>query len=247
DEEKNGHLKKLENAVERLHLFKADLLDYEGLCDAFRGCNRVLHVASPVPDGHVSNPKLIQLFVSAENKKERIKKYTKRNTPMPSIMEGGQEGEQGDSEGDDKREDVSSWNVVNFYFTNFPPEWNKVNLHELFAEIGEIAHLYVARKVSKSGKRFGFARFFQVGNLQALEKRLNRIKIGSFKLPANIAKYVKNTSKCDQGCKRKGWVFDIPCKLNALPTLDPSSSINETDTPCDWLCFIYETEVFGQN
>nr|GFB44445.1 nucleotide-binding alpha-beta plait domain-containing protein [Tanacetum cinerariifolium] len=119
-------------------------------------------------------------------------------------MEGGQEGEQGDSEGDDKREDVSSWNVVNFYFTNFPPEWNKVNLHELFAEIGEIAHVYVARKASKSGKRFGFARFFQVGNLQALEKRLNRIKIGSFKLPANIAKYVKNTSKFDQGCKRKG-------------------------------------------
>ncbi|GKD41046.1 hypothetical protein Tco_1261253 [Tanacetum coccineum] len=59
-------------------------------------------------------------------------------------MEGGQEGEQGDSEGDDKREDVSSGNVVNFYFTNFPPEWNRVNLHELFAEIGEIAHVYVA-------------------------------------------------------------------------------------------------------
>ncbi|GKE48973.1 nucleotide-binding alpha-beta plait domain-containing protein [Tanacetum coccineum] len=85
-------------------------------------------------------------------------------------MEGGQEGEQGDSEGDDKREDVPSGNVVNFYFPNFPPEWNKVNLHELFAEIGEIAHVYVARKVSESGKRFGFARFFQVGNLRALEK-----------------------------------------------------------------------------
>nr|GEU29397.1 nucleotide-binding alpha-beta plait domain-containing protein [Tanacetum cinerariifolium] len=143
-------------------------------------------------------------------------------------MEGGQEGEQGDSEGDDKREDVSSGNVVNYYFTNFPPEWNRVNLHELFAEIREIAHVYVARKVSKSGKRFGFAHFFQVGNLQALEKRLNRIIIGSFKLRANIAKYEKNTSKSNQGCKRKGWVFDIPCKLNALPTLDPSSSINET-------------------
>ncbi|GKD56894.1 cinnamoyl-CoA reductase 2-like protein, partial [Tanacetum coccineum] len=56
NEEKNGHLKKLENAEERLHLFKADLLDYEGLYDAFRGCNGVLHVASPVPDIHVSNP-----------------------------------------------------------------------------------------------------------------------------------------------------------------------------------------------
>ncbi|KAI3797279.1 hypothetical protein L1987_32535 [Smallanthus sonchifolius] len=49
DEEKNGHLKKLEDAEERLHLFKADLLDYESLCAAFAGCSGVLHVASPVP------------------------------------------------------------------------------------------------------------------------------------------------------------------------------------------------------
>nr|GEY33477.1 cinnamoyl-CoA reductase 2-like [Tanacetum cinerariifolium] len=58
DEEKNGHLKKLENAEESLHLCKADLLNYEGLCDAFSGCNGVLHVASPVPGRHVSNPQL---------------------------------------------------------------------------------------------------------------------------------------------------------------------------------------------
>ncbi|KAL7614306.1 hypothetical protein Lser_V15G04911 [Lactuca serriola] len=49
NEEKNGHLKKLENAGERLHLFKADLFDYEGLCAAFAGCTGVLHIASPVP------------------------------------------------------------------------------------------------------------------------------------------------------------------------------------------------------
>nr|GEY33476.1 nucleotide-binding alpha-beta plait domain-containing protein [Tanacetum cinerariifolium] len=121
---------------------------------------------------------------------------------MLSIMEGGQEGEQGDSEGDDKREDVSSGNVVNFYFTNFPPEWNKVNLHELFAEIWEIAHVYVARKV--------------------------RLKLGVSNFEQTLQSMKKNTLKSDQGCKRKGWVFDIPCKLNALPTLDPSSSINET-------------------
>nr|GEV69008.1 cinnamoyl-CoA reductase 2-like [Tanacetum cinerariifolium] len=58
DEEKNGHSKKLENAEESLHLFKADLLNYEGLCDAFSCCNGVLHVASPVPGRHVSNPQL---------------------------------------------------------------------------------------------------------------------------------------------------------------------------------------------
>ncbi|GKD49209.1 hypothetical protein Tco_1278185 [Tanacetum coccineum] len=65
------------------------------------------------------------------------------------------------------------------------------------------------------------------GNVEIF-KLLKRIKIGSFKLRANIAKFEKNTSKSDQGCKRKGWVFDIPCKLNTLPTLEPSSSIYQT-------------------
>ncbi|KAF5767198.1 putative NAD-dependent epimerase/dehydratase, NAD(P)-binding domain superfamily [Helianthus annuus] len=55
DETKNGHLKKLENAEERLHLFKADLLDFESLCAAFAGCSGVLHVASPVPLHVASN------------------------------------------------------------------------------------------------------------------------------------------------------------------------------------------------
>ncbi|KAI3724562.1 hypothetical protein L2E82_36343 [Cichorium intybus] len=63
DEKKNGHLKKLENAEERLKLFKADLLDYGNLCAAFDGCNGVLHVASPVPSGHVSNPQLKDFLI----------------------------------------------------------------------------------------------------------------------------------------------------------------------------------------
>lgn len=58
DEKKNGHLKKLEGAEERLQLFKADLLDYEDLCVAFAGCTGVLHVASPVPGRHVPNPQV---------------------------------------------------------------------------------------------------------------------------------------------------------------------------------------------
>ncbi|KAJ0763915.1 putative cinnamoyl-CoA reductase [Helianthus annuus] len=56
DEKKNGHLKTLEHAKERLRLFKADLLDYAGLCIAIHGCMGVIHVATPVPAGKVTNP-----------------------------------------------------------------------------------------------------------------------------------------------------------------------------------------------
>lgn len=56
DDEKNGHLKKLDKASENLQVFKADLLDMQGLCEAFAGCTGVFHIACPVPPGRVPNP-----------------------------------------------------------------------------------------------------------------------------------------------------------------------------------------------
>ncbi|XP_026404183.1 cinnamoyl-CoA reductase 2-like [Papaver somniferum] len=58
NDEKYAHLKNLENALENLHLFKADLLDYDSLCASMAGCRGVLHIASPVPSGAVINPKV---------------------------------------------------------------------------------------------------------------------------------------------------------------------------------------------
>ncbi|XP_049395863.1 cinnamoyl-CoA reductase 1 isoform X2 [Solanum stenotomum] len=47
---KNGHLKELEGAKERLILLRADLLDYQSLREAIYGCDGVFHTASPVTD-----------------------------------------------------------------------------------------------------------------------------------------------------------------------------------------------------
>ncbi|CAN1781268.1 Cinnamoyl-CoA reductase 1 [Linum perenne] len=41
------HLKQLPKSSSNLKLFKADLLDYDSLCSAIRGCSGVFHVASP--------------------------------------------------------------------------------------------------------------------------------------------------------------------------------------------------------
>ncbi|CAI9296356.1 unnamed protein product [Lactuca saligna] len=57
-DEKNAHLKSLENASENLKLFKADLLDYKSLTAAIAGCNGVFHTASPVPSSSVPNPEV---------------------------------------------------------------------------------------------------------------------------------------------------------------------------------------------
>ncbi|XP_072971044.1 cinnamoyl-CoA reductase 1-like isoform X1 [Typha angustifolia] len=47
---KNGHLKALDGAAERLILLRADLLDCESLRAAFDGCDGVFHTACPVTD-----------------------------------------------------------------------------------------------------------------------------------------------------------------------------------------------------
>ncbi|XP_061360356.1 cinnamoyl-CoA reductase 2 [Gastrolobium bilobum] len=50
DDPKNGHLKELVGARERLTLHKVDLLDVESIKDVVNGCHGVFHTASPVTD-----------------------------------------------------------------------------------------------------------------------------------------------------------------------------------------------------
>lgn len=146
-----------------------------------------------------------------------------------SKQEGGQDGEQDDGDRKEKRKHVPLRNVVNYYFTNFPPEWNEPNLHEVFAKVGEIIDVYVARKMSKVGLRFGF---FRVHNPQVLENRLNQIKIGSFKLRANVAKFeryypmyglrYKKVGRCEE--------FDNPSIPNQKPTTNLIRWLQNTTT-----------------
>ncbi|XP_051117843.1 cinnamoyl-CoA reductase 1-like [Andrographis paniculata] len=56
EDSKNSHLKNLQGAAERLKLFKVDLLDYESILAAVKGCDGVFHLATPVPPSSVPNP-----------------------------------------------------------------------------------------------------------------------------------------------------------------------------------------------
>ncbi|CAO1939285.1 unnamed protein product [Urochloa humidicola] len=55
---KNAHLKELDKAPENLHLFKADVLDYDTLTPAVEGCEGVFHLATPVPEDKIVDPDL---------------------------------------------------------------------------------------------------------------------------------------------------------------------------------------------
>ncbi|KAI6688529.1 hypothetical protein NL676_025357 [Syzygium grande] len=69
---KYDHLNKFENASENLKLFKADLLDFDSLCSAIKGCTGVLHVASPVPSSSVQNPEIELLEPAVKGTLNRV-------------------------------------------------------------------------------------------------------------------------------------------------------------------------------
>lgn len=57
NEEKVGHLWKLEGAKERLRLVKAELMEEGSFDDAIKGCHGVFHTASPVFNKPCSDPR----------------------------------------------------------------------------------------------------------------------------------------------------------------------------------------------
>lgn len=61
EDEKYSHLNQLENASAKLKLFKADLLHYDSMLSAIKGCSGVFHVASPVPSTTVPNPEVMKI------------------------------------------------------------------------------------------------------------------------------------------------------------------------------------------
>lgn len=61
DLKKTEHLLSLDGAKERLHLFKADLLDEGSFDHVVDGCDGVFHTASPVLFSSISDPQ-VHLF-----------------------------------------------------------------------------------------------------------------------------------------------------------------------------------------
>ncbi|GKB00934.1 RNA-directed DNA polymerase, eukaryota [Tanacetum coccineum] len=61
----------------------------------------------------------------------------------------------------------------------------------MFEKYGNLVDVYVAKKKTLGGDRFGFARFKNVSNTNALEKKLATIKIGYDNIVINVARYNK--------------------------------------------------------
>nr|GEW20062.1 RNA-directed DNA polymerase, eukaryota [Tanacetum cinerariifolium] len=77
------------------------------------------------------------------------------------------------------------------YVTNFPPSLETKDLWKLCDKCGTVADVYIARKLSKIGRRFAFVRFLKVKNKESLIEDLNKIWIGSYHMFAAMARFEK--------------------------------------------------------
>jgi len=82
---------------------------------------------------------------------------------------------------------------VSFFFSNFPHDHEERDMWKIFQRWGRIKDIFISRRLNIKRQRFGFVRFHEVVEEDELERRLNDIWIGTWKLRANKAKYTKVT------------------------------------------------------
>jgi nucleoside-diphosphate-sugar epimerase len=89
DQKKYAHLNELEKSSDNLKLFKADLLDYSSLLEAFTGCDGVFHVASPVPSIVVPNPEVEVLEPAIQGTLNVLKACVQANVKRVVFVSSG--------------------------------------------------------------------------------------------------------------------------------------------------------------
>ncbi|PWA44930.1 nucleotide-binding alpha-beta plait domain-containing protein [Artemisia annua] len=93
--------------------------------------------------------------------------------------------------------------VTKFFMTNLPDKCSGNDLAEFLRPYGAIHDLYIARKRDKGGNRFGFASLLDVKDVQEMERKLCTIRMGEYRLKANVAKFSLEDGEIRQEPKDK--------------------------------------------
>nr|GEV07650.1 probable 1-deoxy-D-xylulose-5-phosphate synthase 2, chloroplastic [Tanacetum cinerariifolium] len=81
----------------------------------------------------------------------------------------------------------------NIFITNFHAYFSSKDLWNTCSKFGTVLDVYITNKVSKQGKRYAFARFKKVSNVDSLILSLRSVWLGSFHLYANVARFNRGT------------------------------------------------------
>ncbi|KAJ9556366.1 hypothetical protein OSB04_010980 [Centaurea solstitialis] len=98
-----------------------------------------------------------------------------------------------------------------FFFSNFPEGESESSMWKTFACQGVVVDLYIAKKRSRWGKRFGFVRFIKVVDWKRLEVDLNNIWVGTYRIRANLARFNRKRNKIRDGVVKEGPLVPREC------------------------------------
>ncbi|MCI24348.1 hypothetical protein A2U01_0045531, partial [Trifolium medium] len=88
--------------------------------------------------------------------------------------------------------------TTSFYVTNFPDSTTTTELWELFSKYWKCGEVFIPKKLDKSGKRFGFARFEDVVDQQRLLSKIEETWIGTYKIRANLPRFGRGEGPKEQ-------------------------------------------------
>jgi len=116
--------------------------------------------------------------------------------------------------------------ITSFYFTHFPDEANEELLWGYFKKWGDVREVYIAKRLNKEGRRYGFVRFKGVSDVKGLEVRLDNIFINDCKLFVNLPRFERLALKTD--LQKKSFIgrkpLDRPSKHCGVITGPPTRS-----------------------
>jgi hypothetical protein len=90
---------------------------------------------------------------------------------------------------------------VSFYFINFPVQLSLFYLRKGFEVCGILEDVYLARKRNKYGQPYGFVRFSNVRDISKLNKALNAVSFGDFRVRARVARFDRNLAPFEDTSK----------------------------------------------
>ncbi|KAJ0428728.1 putative RNA recognition motif domain, nucleotide-binding alpha-beta plait domain superfamily [Helianthus annuus] len=85
-------------------------------------------------------------------------------------------------------------NITKFYVANIPEGCRPWDLATFLGKYGEIAGSFIARKRCKEGLKFSFVSFKGVKDWKELERNMQGLNLGGFKLKINRAKFAKENN-----------------------------------------------------
>ncbi|GLU16543.1 hypothetical protein SLE2022_329740 [Rubroshorea leprosula] len=103
-----------------------------------------------------------------------------------------------------------------FFFYNFPEELEAKFLWNSFQMYGRVVDVYLPSKRDKRGKRYGFVRLTGVKDETQMERRLNEMWIGSYKLRVKIANDRRRKTSTPREVQGVHKVNGSKCSMNRL-------------------------------